>query len=67
MAGYEVHLAAVRSEVPGDRLVEWVAGDGWVPLCDGLGLPVPDEPFPHVNTTEEFRARRAADGPPPER
>ncbi len=59
-AAYEAHLAAVRAEVPADRLVEWTAGDGWGPLCAALGVPVPDEPFPHVNTTDEFRARRAA-------
>ncbi|MCX6032701.1 MAG: hypothetical protein NT169_25890 [Chloroflexi bacterium] len=23
--------------------------DGWKPLCDFLGVPVPDEPFPHEN------------------
>jgi hypothetical protein len=25
-----------------------------------LGVPVPDEPFPHTNTTKEFLERRAA-------
>ena len=25
------------------------AGDGWEMLCDFLGRPVPDRPFPHVN------------------
>jgi hypothetical protein len=60
MAAYEAHLEAVRSEVRADRLVEWTTGDGWQPLCDALRLPVPDEAFPHVNTTAEFRARREA-------
>lgn len=60
MAAYGAHLDAVRAEVPAGRLVEWAAGDGWPPLCAALGLPVPDDPFPHVNTTEEFQARRAA-------
>ena len=58
MAAYDRHNAAVRSEVPPERLVEWQPGDGWAPLCDALGVAVPDEPFPHVNTTEEFRGRR---------
>ncbi len=53
--GYERHLDAVRAEVAGDRLIEWTTGDGWGPLCAALDLPVPDDPFPHVNTTEEFR------------
>lgn len=48
-AGYERHLARVRAEVPAGRLVEWAPGDGWEPLCAALGVPVPDEPFPHEN------------------
>lgn len=58
VAAYERHNAAVRSEVPAERLVEWQPGDGWTPLCKALGIDDPDEPFPHVNTTEEFRAHR---------
>jgi hypothetical protein len=58
LAAYERHNAAVRAEVPADRLVEWQPGDGWGPLSAALGVPVPDEPFPHTNTTEEFNARR---------
>jgi len=30
------------------------AGDAWQLLCPFLGLPVPDEPFPHLNA--RFRA-----------
>ena len=55
MDAYERHNAAVREGVPADRLLEWKPGDGWAPICERLGLDVPDEPFPHVNTTEEFR------------
>jgi len=61
IAAYERHNAAVRAEVPRSRLVEWQPGDGWQPLCMALGVPVPDEPFPHVNTTSEFRARAGWD------
>ena len=53
-----------RAAVPADRLIDWHPGDGWGPLCDGLGLPVPAEPFPHSNTTDEFRARVASGIPP---
>jgi hypothetical protein len=58
IAAYEAHNEKVRREADPNRLVEWQPGDGWAPLCDALGLPVPDEPFPHANTTEEFLARR---------
>ncbi|MDQ1694833.1 MAG: hypothetical protein QOJ03_186 [Frankiaceae bacterium] len=59
MAAYDRHNEAVRREVPADRLVEWQPGDGWEPLCQALGVAVPDEPFPHTNSTAEFTARRA--------
>jgi hypothetical protein len=54
MAFYARHNAAVRAETPPDRLVEWQPGDGWEPICRALGLDVPDQPFPHVNSTEAF-------------
>jgi hypothetical protein len=56
-AFYERHNEQVRHEVPADRLLELQAQDGWEPLCEALGLPVPDEPFPRVNTREEWLAR----------
>jgi hypothetical protein len=55
-AYYERHNAAVRAEAPADRLLEFPAGSGWEPLCAALGVPVPDEPFPHVNTRAEFNS-----------
>ena len=55
-AAYLRHNDAVRAGVPADRLLEWSPGDGWGPICDRLGLAVPDEPFPHVNTTADFKA-----------
>lgn len=57
MSAYDRHNEAVRREVPKERLIEWQPGDGWEPLCQALGVDVPDEEFPHVNTTDEFRAR----------
>lgn len=57
IAVYEAHAAAVRAEVPAERLLEFEAKDGWAPLCAFLGVPVPDEPYPRTNSTEEFRAR----------
>jgi len=58
---YEAHNEAVRATIPADRLIDYRTGDGWNPICDKLGLPVPDAPFPHVNTTEEFRAMTGMD------
>jgi hypothetical protein len=59
---YEEHNAAVRAAVGPARLVDWQPGDGWDPICRALSLPVPSEPFPHVNTTSDFRAMIGFDG-----
>lgn len=61
IAAYERHNVTVRSSVSPERLLEWTVGDGWAPLCDRLGLPEPDEPFPWTNTTEEFRTHNSLD------
>jgi hypothetical protein len=53
---YEKHNADVRASVPADRLIDYHPGDGWEPICARLGLAVPSEPFPHLNTTDDFRA-----------
>jgi hypothetical protein len=57
IAAYERHNADVRARAPQARLLEWTAKDGWAPLCRALGVPVPDETFPHTNSTEEFLGR----------
>lgn len=53
-AAYERHNAEVRATAPPAQLVDWQPGDGWKPLCAPLGLDVPDDPFPHLNTREDF-------------
>ena len=53
---YEANVEAVLNTVPPERLLIHKLGDGWEPLCTHLGVPVPDEPYPARNTTQEFRA-----------
>jgi hypothetical protein len=55
MDAFVRHNDNVRANVPADRLLEWTPGDGWEPICERLMLPVPPEPFPVTNTTDEFR------------
>lgn len=64
LAAYERWYSDARARIPRDRLLEWRASDGWAPLSRALGVAVPDEPFPHANTTEDFQAMLAAGGPP---
>ncbi len=47
----------IIADAPAERLLVWEVGDGWQPLCDALGLPVPEIPFPHRNTKEQFIQR----------
>jgi hypothetical protein len=56
VAAYLRHNEEVRKRVPVGRLVEWRPGDDWGPLCEALAVPEPGEPFPHVNSTADFRA-----------
>jgi Sulfotransferase domain len=56
MDAFERHNAAVRAGIPADRLLEWTASEGWWPICERLGVAVPDDPFPTANSTEQTRA-----------
>lgn len=62
-AWYDAHNAAVIEAIPPDRLLIWDAADGAAPIAERLGLPVPDGPAIHANTTAEFRERSEFDGP----
>jgi hypothetical protein len=58
--------AAVVAALPPERLLVWEPGQGWGPLCDFLGVAVPDRSFPRANSREEFQARSAGRvGAPP--
>ena len=43
---YVCHNDAVRAQIPASRLLEWNLGDGWDPICERLGLPVPGRAIP---------------------
>lgn len=45
----------ILKTVPKERLIIYNVKDGWEPLCKFLNVPVPSNPFPKSNTTEEFR------------
>jgi hypothetical protein len=46
---FERHNDTVRKVVPEDRLLEYDVRQGWKPLCEFLGVPVPAKKFPHLN------------------
>jgi hypothetical protein len=57
---YLKHNEEVKRTIPKERLLVFEAADGWEPLCQFLGVPVPAEPYPKLNTTEDMQARRKA-------
>jgi hypothetical protein len=57
MEVFERHNEAVRRRVPPERLLVFDVREGWVPLCDFLGVEAPDEPFPRLNEAREMRRR----------
>jgi len=56
MDAFERHNDAVRDAFTPERLLEWTPTDGWEPICERLGLDVPDHPFPKTNDTNQWRA-----------
>ena len=59
---FDDHTAEVKRVVPAERLLVFEVKEGWIPLCAFLGAPVPSEPFPRVNTTDDFLAQFAQPG-----
>jgi len=53
---FENRNKEIIEAVPEDRLLVFEVKQGWGPLCEFLGLPVPDADFPHINSREETRA-----------
>jgi hypothetical protein len=51
------HNEEVKRVVPSERLLVWEVSEGWGPLCDFLGVDVPDGPLPHANERETFVER----------
>lgn len=66
IAWYEEHYRQFREKIPKERYIEFKVQDGWKPLCEHLGVPVPmvkdektgdlvEAPFPRVNDTASFQ------------
>jgi predicted naringenin-chalcone synthase len=54
---YARHNEEVMSTVPRERLLVYEVEQGWEPLSAFLGVASPVVPFPHLNSSESFRAR----------
>ena len=57
--------ASLRGSPTGDMMQGVIFdafGEGWEPLCGFLGVPVPNEPFPRINSRDELNAHSDEQG-----
>lgn len=52
---FNEHVEEVKQSIPPDRLLVFEVKNGWKPLCEFLGAPIPASPFPNINDTEETK------------
>ncbi len=52
---YRAHVAYVKATAPPDKLLVFEAKQGWEPLCQFLGVPVPEGSYPHLNDSARFK------------
>ncbi len=55
VAEYQQHIADVKASVPPAQLLVFTVDQGWRPLCDFLGVPVPATPFPNINDRAQIK------------
>lgn len=49
------HIAEVKRVVPPERLLVYHVKEGWEPLCRFLDVPIPQTPFPHLNSRMQLQ------------
>ncbi|KAI8144352.1 P-loop containing nucleoside triphosphate hydrolase protein [Fennellomyces sp. T-0311] len=52
---YMEHIEWVKKFVPAEKLLVLELGEGWDRLCAFLDKPVPSEPYPRTNSTEDMK------------
>ena len=56
IARYNEHIEEVKAIVPRDKLLIFSVDQGWEPLCNFLGVQVPEADFP--TSTIELRLKK---------
>lgn len=51
------HIKEVQNTIAPERLLTFDVREGWEPLCEFLGVSVPDGAFPSTNSTKDFQER----------
>jgi hypothetical protein len=52
---YRRHNEQVAETIPADQLLVYDVTQGWAPLCQFLGVDVPDDEFPRANDAQSMR------------
>jgi Sulfotransferase domain len=55
VAFYNRHIEEVKAAVPAAKLLVFTVSEGWAPLCNFLGVAIPNTAFPNVNDRAEFQ------------
>ena len=55
IAACSAHCEDVLNSCPSDKILILDVKDGWAPLCEFLGVDIPDLPFSHANDTAAFQ------------
>ncbi|KAI8889098.1 hypothetical protein K501DRAFT_239425 [Backusella circina FSU 941] len=55
MAAFEKHNQDVIDFVPKENLLVMQLGEGWERLCEFLGKPIPDVPYPNLNSPKQLQ------------
>lgn len=59
IAIFNQHIEEVKRTIPPEKLLVYNVKEGWEPLCNFLGVEVPqDKPFPHLNDSQSFAGNR---------
>jgi len=59
---FKRHNAEVEKTISPSRLLVYEVSQGWEPLCKFLNVPVPDTPFPRVNSRDEMKMFMSSPG-----
>jgi hypothetical protein len=51
---FERHNEEIKRRVPPERLLVYEVREGWGPLCEFLGVPEPEVPFPRLNDAAQM-------------
>jgi hypothetical protein len=54
LAVFQKRIDEVKEAIPANRLLIFQVTEGWEPLCNFLGVPIPDTEFPRSNSKVEF-------------